>query len=451
MRRRFVVIGAGEVGFYLARLLSQGGHEVVVIEQDPRRRILVEEEIDAAVVSGNGAHLPVLQQAEVGKAELVLAVSSSDEANMVASLLSKRLGVQRTVVRVKVAEDVTSYRRQYEESFDVDMLLSTQLLTTVKILNHIRGHNTVAVEYLAGGKVQLRKFGLDASSPLTQRPLREIGLPDGSLVVGFLRGHDLTVPSGADQAGPGDEALVLAHTEVMPKIERLLSGRAEVLGTVVIAGGGETGATVAHALSDWGVDVKILERNRQRAQQLAEMFPKFQVLQGDATDLAFLKSERVGRARTFLALAGQDERNLMSSLVAQELGVPRVVALVERTETVRLWKRLGLMDVVSPRALAYERIQDYIESGYSPTIVSLQEGALVLERRLAPASPAAGVTLAEMNPPRGLIVGTVVRGDKVFVPRGKDRLEVGDLVILFVRQEELDTVRLLFPGRERDS
>jgi trk system potassium uptake protein TrkA len=181
------------------------------------------------------------------------------------------------------------------------------------------------------------------------------------------------------------------------------------------------------------------------------MFPKFQVLQGDATDLAFLKSERVGRARTFIALAGQDERNLMSSLVAQELGVPRVVALVERTETVRLWKRLGLMDVVSPRALAYERIQDYIESGYSPTIVSLQEGALVLERRLAPASPAAGVTLAEMNPPRGLIVGTVVRGDKVFVPRGKDRLEVGDLVILFVRQEELDTVRLLFPGRERDS
>ena len=446
-----MVIGAGEVGFHLARLLSQAGHEVVVVERDPARREMVEEEIDAAVVAGNGAYLPILQQAEVGKAELVLAVSSSDEANMVASLLSKRLGAQRTVVRVKVAEEVTSYRRHYEDSFDVDLLLSTQLLTTVRILNHVRGHNTVAVEYLAGGKVQLRKFALDASSPLTQQPLKEISLPEGSLVVGFLREHDLTVPSGEDQARPGDEALILAHTEVMPKIERVVSGRAEMLGTVVIAGGGDTGATVARALEDWGVDVKILERNGQRARELARMFPRYQVLQGDATDLAFLKAERIGRARTFIALSGQDERNLMASLVAQELGVPQVVALVERTETVRLWKRLGLMHVVSPRALAYERIQDYIESGYSPTIVSLQEGALVLERRLAAASPAAGVTLAEMSPPRGLIVGAVVRGDKVFVPRGKDRLEIGDLVILFVRQEELDTVRLLFPGRERES
>ncbi|MDX1630821.1 MAG: Trk system potassium transporter TrkA [Thermoanaerobaculia bacterium] len=449
MKRRYVVIGAGEVGFHLARLLSEAGHEVVVIEKDAERREAIEEELDVAVVPGNGAHLPVLRRAEVGKATLVLAVTSSDEANMAASLLSKRLGARRTVVRVRVAEDVTSYRREYEESFDVDMLLSTQLLTTVRILNHIRGHNTVGVEYLAGGKVQLRKFVLPSGSPLTRRSLQEIEFPEGCLVVGFLREDEVTIPGGDDRAEPGDEALILALTDVMPGIERLVSGRAELLGSVVIAGGGETGATVAKALLDWGMEVKILERDRERARELARMFPDYQILHGDATELAFLKSERIGRAQTFIATAGQDERNLMASLLAQELGVRQVVALVERGETVRLWKRLGLMDVVSPRALAYERIEEYIESGYSPTIVSLEEGAVVLERKLAPASPAAGVTLAEINPPRGMIVGVVVRGDKVFVPRGEDRLEVGDVVILFVRREELDTVRLLFPGRDR--
>ena len=121
--------------------------------------------------------------------------------------------------------------------------------------------------------------------------------------------------------------------------------------------------------------------------------------------------------------------------------------VVDRAETSHLWRRLGLMQVFSPRALAYERIHEYIEGGYSANIVSLRKGAAqVLERRLHPASPAAGVTLAEFSPPRGLIVGAVVRGGKVFVPRGPDRLEAGDLVILFVHAEELATVQLLFPG-----
>ena len=139
----------------------------------------------------------------------------------------------------------------------------------------------------------------------------------------------------------------------------------------------------------------------------------------------------------------------MACLLARDLGLEQVLALVHRAETSELWRRLGLQQVFSPRALAYERIREYIDSGFSSNIVSLQRGAAqVVERRLASASPAAGVTLAEMNAPRGLIVGAVRRGDKVFVPRGSDRLEVEDLVILFVREDELDTVRLLFPGRD---
>ncbi|HVS03553.1 MAG TPA: NAD-binding protein, partial [Thermoanaerobaculia bacterium] len=316
------------------------------------------------------------------------------------------------------------------------------------ILNHVRGLDTVAVEYLAGGKVQVKKVHVDAGSVLTTKPLAEIDLPAGSLVVAFFRGDEIVVPGGTDRARAGDDAMVLAQAEVMPAMERVLVARPQALGTVVIAGGGETGSTVAQALESWDVEVKIVEANRVRAQELAARFPRYQVLHGDATDLAFLRAERIGHARTFVALAGQDERNLMATLLAQELGVPQVIALVERTETLRLWRRLGLMQVVSPRALAYERIQDYIESGYNPAIVSLRQGAVVLERRIAPASPTAGVTLADINPPRGLIVGAVVRGERVFVPRGKDRLEVGDTVILFVREEEIDTVRLLFPGRE---
>jgi len=447
--QRFVVMGAGQVGFHLARSLSNEGHEVVVVELSAERRQFIEDELDVAVVVGNGAHVPVLEAAAVGECDLFLAVSSNDEANLAASLLAKRLGARRCAVRVAAAGQVIGHRGIYEEAFGADLLLSTELLTTSRILNLIRGHNTMAVEYFADGKVQLRKISVEEGSLLTRRPLRDVELPADSLVAAFFRGDELIIPGGDDRAEVGDKALILATTDAIANVERMVCPRPAVIGTVVLAGGGDTGTTVAEALAGVDVRVRIIERDRETARRLAERFPGHQILHGDATDMALLRSERIGGEGSFIALTGNDETNLMSSLLARELEVPLVAPKVERSETLELWRRLGLTEVFSPRLLAYERIHEYIESGYSSNIVSLSKGeAVVVERRLHEASPAAGVTLAEMSPPRGLIVGAVARGRKVFVPAGKDRLEAGDLVILFVRKEELGTVQLLFPARE---
>jgi trk system potassium uptake protein TrkA len=446
--KRYVVMGAGEVGFHLAQTLSQQGHDVAVIELDPARQVRIEEELDVLVVPGNGAHPHVLQAAGVAECELFMAVSSSDEANLSAAALAKHLGADRAVVRLGVAEEVITYRRDLEEVFDVDLLLSTQLLTTTRVLNEILGHNTIAVEYLAGGQVQLRKLHLDETSPLVQKPLRDVNLPRNSLVVAFFRGNELVIPGGDDLAQVDDDALILGTADAIEKAELAVACDQRKIGTVVIGGGGGgTGRAVARRLEPLNVRVKIIEREKQRAQDLAKMFPRIEIIHGDITDISLLKAERIDQAETFVALSGNEESNLMASLLAQEIGVPQVLALVHRAETSELWHRLGLKQAISPRSLAAERIQEYIDSGYSANIVSLQRGqAQVLERRLAKASPAAGVTLAEMKPPRGVIVGAVKRDDRVFVPDGNDRLEEGDLVILFVEEDELDTMKLLFSG-----
>lgn len=442
-------MGAGQVGFQLAGSLSQEGHHVTVIECNADARARVEEELDVLVVCGNGAQGPVLESAQVRGCDLFMAVSSQDEANLAAALMAKRLGAKRTVVRLESANDVVGHRDLYEEVFRIDLLFSTQMLTTTRILNHVRGLNTVAVEHFADGKVQLRKISLEADSLLTQRPLAEIKLPAGSLVVAFFRGDELIIPGGNDRAEPGDEALILGKTEVINRFERMVTSKPARLGDLVIAGGGAYGRLLAQALEGLQAEVKLIEKDRQRARQLAEEFPRYQVFQGDATDLSLLKAEHIERASCFIAVTGHDETNLMATMLASELGVPQMVALVDRAETSHLWRKVGLGEVFSPRALANERIHEYIDSGYSANIVSLRHGAAqVLERRLYEASPAAGVTLAEMQAPRGLIVGAVVRGNKVFVPAGQDRLEAGDVVTLFVREEELDTVQLLFPGRD---
>lgn len=447
---RYVVMGAGEVGYHLAQTLSEQGEDVAVIELDPVKQVRIEEELDVLVVPGNGSHPPVLEAAGVAGCELFMAVSSSDEANLSASALAKDLGANRAVVRVGVAEEVIAHRRMLEEVFSVDLLLSTELLTTTRVLNEIHGHNTVAVEYLAGGKVQLRKLHLDESSPLVQKPLRDVDLPRNSLIVAFFHGDELTIPAGDDRAEPGDDALLLGTTDVIDQAELTVTTNRKVLGSVVIVGGGDSGRAVAKALEPLKLRVRIIERDRDCARKLAAEFPNYEIICGDATDMSLLKAERIALDETFVALTGNDEVNLMACLLAQEIGVPQVLALVHRAETTQLWRRIGLQETFSPRVLARERIEEYIASGYSSNIVSLHSGAAqVLERMLAPASPAAGVTLAEMKPPRGLIVGAVKRGDKVFVPHGPDRLEAGDLVILFVHKDELDTVRLLFPGRSR--
>jgi trk system potassium uptake protein TrkA len=447
--KQFAVMGAGEVGRYLARTLSDEGHRVTLIDRDPAKRQMVEEQLDVAFVLGNGAHVPTLEAADVASCELFVAASSSDEANLAASLLAKRLGVQRSVVRVATSEDVTRYGRIYESAFHADLLLSTQLLTTTRILNSVLGYNTLEVEYLAGGAIQVRRTQVDAGSALNQKRLADLKLPRGSLVLAFISADGLTVPSGNDRAEAGDDALILATSDVIDEVERRVSGHAQRVGQVVIAGGGETAQAVAAGLERSVQTIKIFERDRRRAEDLAARFPRYEILNGDATDLAVLASEGVGQARAFIALTGNDETNLMASLLAQELGVQQITALVQKSETSSLWRKIGLVDVLSPRTIAAERIRNYIESNFESHIVSFENGAAqFMQRRVVAQSAAAGARLQDIEIPQGLIVAAVLRGGQAIVPRGDQKLEIGDEVILFVQKDEAAMANLLFPGQE---
>jgi trk system potassium uptake protein TrkA len=446
-KKHYAVMGAGEVGCHLARTLSADGHRVTLIDSDPAKRRLVEEQLDVGFVLGNGAHMPTLEAADVASCELFVAASSSDEANLAASLLAKRAGVAKTVVRVSKSEDITRYSQVYETAFKADLLLSTQLLTTTRILNSVLGYNTLEVEYLADGAVQVRTIRVEADSPLHRNRLADIDLPRGSLVLGFISEGEVRVPTGNDHAEPGDHALILGTSDVVNEVERRVSRNAHRLGHVVIAGGGQTAEAVAAGLEQSVGNIRIIEVNRSRAEELATRYPRYDIVHGDATDVSVLNSERVQNARAFIALTGHDEKNLMACLLAQELGVPKITALVQKTETSSLWRKVGLVDVVSPRTIAAERIRTYIDHDYEPHILSFETGAAqFMQRRIAAQSAAAGQRLAEIEIPQGLIVAAVRRDGKTTVPSGDYQLEVGDEVILFVRQAEAGIANLVFPG-----
>ena len=450
-KRHFAVMGAGEVGCHLARTLSAEGHRVTLIDNNPNKRRIVEDQLDVGFVLGNGSHMPTLEAADVASCELFVAASSQDEANLAASLLAKKVGAGKTVVRVSKSEDVTRYSEIYESAFKADLLLSTQLLTTTRILNSVLGYNTLEVEYLAGGAIQVRTTRIERGSPLHQKRLADIDLPRGSLVLAFITDGRVRVPSGNDHAQPGDDALILGTSEVIDEVERRVSRDAHRIGQVVIAGGGETAEAVAAGLEQSANSIRIIESSRSRAEDLAARYPHYDIVHGDATDVSVLSSERVQNARAFIALTGHDEKNLMACLLAQELGVPKITALVQKTETSSLWRKVGLVDVISPRMIAAERISNYIENDYEPHILSFETGAAqFMQRRIAPQSAAAGQRLADLEIPQGLIVAAVLRDGRATVPRGDYRLEIGDEVILFVRQAEAAVANLVFPGTSSD-
>ena len=445
--KRFVVMGAGEVGRYLARSLSADRHTVTLIDSDPQKGRLVEEQLDVGFVLGNGTHVPTLETAEVADCDAFVAVSSSDEANLAASLLAKSIGAPRTVVRVKTSEDVTRYGRLYERTFRTDLLLSTQLLTTTRVLNHVLGYNTLEVEYMASGALQVRRTSVEAGSVLAEQRLADAKLPEDCLVLAFISNGRLTVPTGSDRAQIGDDALVIGTPEAIYEVERRVSRHARRLGLVVVAGGGATAQAVVAGLEGQAKRLKIIEADRQRAEELAAQFPWCDVVHGDATDMSVLASEGVSGARTFIALTGNDETNLMACLLAQELGARKLTALVQKSETSTLWRKVAVLDVVSPRTTAVERIQAYIDSNYEPHIISFENGAAEFVQRTVHAqSPAANARLGDVEVPQGLLVAALLRNGRATIPKGDDRLEVGDDVILFVRHAEASMAQLLFPG-----
>ncbi len=450
-QKRYVVMGAGEVGCHLARTLSADGHAVTLIDVDPAKRQIVEEQLDVGFVPGNGSHVPVLEAAEVGLCDLFVATSSSDEANLAASLLAKGAGAPRCVVRVATSEDVTRYGRIYERTFQADLLLSTQLLTTTRILNNVVGYNTLEIEYLARGALQVRRIRVEPGSVLHEKRLADVDLPRDCLVLAFVSGGRVVIPTGDDRAGPDDDVLVLARTEVIDAVERRISGHTRRLGLVVIAGGGTTAQAVAAALQREAKTLMIIEADRQRAEELAASFPACEIVHGDVTDMSALAAQGVGGAQAFIALTGNDETNLMACLLAQELGARQLNALVQKSETSTLWRKVGLLDVVSPRVVAAERIRNYIESNYEPHILSFERGAAqFVQRHIETQSAAAGGRLADIEIPRGLIVAAILRGGRAIIPHGDVRLAAGDDVIVFVLRSEAPLAHLLFPGDESE-
>jgi len=439
-----VIVGAGEVGFHLASVLSREGQEVSVVDRSPEAIDKVNESLDVLTVVGHGAGVKVLRNAETAAADLFVAVTDADEVNLLSCLAARSMGAKRTVARVSSWVYLRGAKQVYRDLLDVDLVISPEALASAEIAKAVKSPAVLSLETFAAGKVLVKQLKLDRGCKFCRKELKDIHLPEGTLVAGVLRGGDMIIPHGDDSLQVNDCAYIIGKAESMARIEKTFGLDPPPTQRVVIVGGGEVGFQTAQMLRRARLDVRIIEKDEGRCAHLSEYLKGVTVLHGDGTELSFLREEISG-IDLFVGASGDDEVNILTALLAKELGARKSVVVVEKPDYSPVYDRIGVDQAISPRQLAANAILRFLRRGDVVSVAMLEDGkAEVLELIAGPKSRVAGKKLSEMRFPKGSLVGAIVRKDEVIVPGGDDEIMRGDTVILFVLPEVLQKVGRLF-------
>jgi trk system potassium uptake protein TrkA len=446
-----VIVGAGEVGYHLAEILSREQHRVSVVDTDPDKARRIRETLDVHMELGDGTYAETLNRVGASRADLVVAVTDNDHVNMLACLVARRLGGKREILRLKDTTRLAGYRYFYKGALGFDVVLSTEELAADEIVATVREQHALEVESFADGRVQLRRLRIRQESELTCEVIAGLRLPAGLLIAAVARKDRFFVPSGDDQLAVDDQVYLIGRSGDLDQFEHLAGARRLGRRSVVIMGGGGVGRKIASRLDGVpGVSVRIFERDPAKARAIAPQFSSsVMVLVGDATDLDLLLEERIGEANVFIAGTDDDEDNMVACHLARSLGVERTVAIVNKASYRQIYDLMGVDLAISPRTLCANRILRFVRSGSVSSIAVIADGrGEVLELEAHFRGTRTERKVKNLGLPRGVVIGAIVRADDVIIPTGETSVEEGDHVILFTLPEKLGRVEDLFRGRD---
>ncbi len=445
---RVVVVGAGEVGFHLARRLSEEGQDVVLVDADPERADFAGRQLDILTAVGNGASLGVLEEAGVRTSRMLLAVTSRDEVNLIACMAAKRLGVQFAIARISNPEYYERGSVLSREQMGIDLMINPERECAWETFQVLQSAAATDVAHFAGGRVQLIGLQVREGAPVAGKTLLQLGrdLPGKHYVTAAVVRDGVTrIPRGDTRIEAGDRLYLIAPTSEIQAIPPLAGYDRFRLSRVMIAGGSAEGEFLAQVLEEHGIECTILDRDRRRCLELAERLPRSLVLHADATDLELLEMEGVSGIDGFVSATGHDEVNLLSSLLAKSTGAKKVVTLIHKFEYLRLVPRVGVDAAVSPRMSAVNAILRYVRRGRVMTVASLTGiDAEAIEFRVEARTRVAGKSIKDLDFPKAAVIGTILRGPEIIIPRGDDAMLPGDEVIVFALPEAIPEVEELF-------
>lgn len=442
-----VIVGAGEVGYNLAKQLSYEGHDIAVIENETTRYTRLTETLDVQAVWGNGTSYRIMEQAGIRDADLMVAVTTNDEVNLIAAIMAKRYGVARTVARIKNLELLDPDSPLHASKLEVDLFVHPESEAAHAIVQLLKQTAATDVIDFEGGKIKLLGVQLAPDCPVLRTKLMDLTRQYPEVVVrvvAILR-KDLTrIPTGQDSLEPNDRIFMMVEQHSVPAVLKILGKENEHIENVMILGGGQTGYLVAEQLED-AHNVKLIESDPGKSRELAERLNRTLVIQGDGRDLNLLATEGIIDMDAFIAATGDDETNIITCLMARHMRVPRIISLTNRTDYLPILPTIGLNAYVSRQMITVNKIMKFIRRGEILSVASIPGvAAEAIELVAQPDSKIIQKPLAKQTIPKNSILGAVMRGERVFVPVGSTQIQAGDKVVVFALPSAIRDIEKLF-------
>lgn len=439
---RVIIVGAGEVGYQIAKFLALEPVDVVVIDRDKNKLRRISEEVDIAVIEGEGGDPSALKEAEADKADILLAVTDRDETNMIACLLAKAMfNIPRKIARIRNPEYFKNERLLGKENLDIDPAINPEVEAAKAIIRLLEIPFAAEVEEFEGGIIRVIGFKVPQDASFIGKSLKELGTStQKSFLIGIIeRGDKIIIPSGRDVIKSDDIIYIPVKKWEVTDTVALLEVSAKPAKKIMLLGGGKIGYHIASTM-ELKADIKIIEKNEERCKYLSKNLRKTLVLHGDGADRQLLIEENISDMDVFVAVSNNDELNIMASLLAKKLGVKKTIVIVNKTEYIPLAHSLGLQAVLSPRLITASTILRYVRKGDILSLTAIAEDrAEIIEARVGKQSSLVGKTLKEAQL-KGSIIGAIIRGEEVIIPSGSDKVIEGDKLIIFTLRESIKEV-----------
>ncbi|GAB3455936.1 Trk system potassium transporter TrkA [Insolitispirillum peregrinum] len=449
---KVIICGAGQVGYNIARYLADEGNDITVIDQRPELVRKMADALDAKVVIGHASHPDVLEQAGVQDCDMLVAVTHADEVNMVACQVAHSLfNVPTKIARVRNRSYLNPMWAQLfsRENLPIDVIISPEIEVARAITRRLQVPGAIDLIPLADNKVRLLAVRCTEDTPVVHTPLRQLSVlfPDLQLVVvGIVRNDRPIVPTPEDQMLPGDEVYFVVAAAHTARAMAAFGHEEKQTRRILILGGGNIGLFLAQQLEAEHpeISVRIVEQNKEQAEYVARTLNRTMVLCGDCLEPEILDEAGVGAVETCIALTDDDETNIMAALLAKRYGAARTISLLNKTTYNTLMGGLGIDVVVNPRSITVSNILHHVRRGRIHSVHSLHEGfGELIEADALETSSLVGRPLKDIKLPLGVMLGAVVRGDTVIMPRGNTVVQGGDRVILFAAAEAVKKVEKL--------
>lgn len=435
---KIVIVGDGKVGYTLTKRLSQEGHDIVVIDNNRSVLLQSQESLDVAVVDGNGASVEVQREAGVGSSDLLIAATSGDETNLLCCMVARKLGCRHTIARVRNPE-YDQQTRFLKDELGLSMVVNPEKAAALEIFRLLQYPSFLKRDSFAKGSVELVELKIKENNVLANTRLDQFRMLANvnALVCAVDRGGTVTIPKGSFSLQVGDKLTIATDAGDLVRLVKNLGVYTPKAQHVMIIGGSRTAKYLAQRLIRSKVKLTIIEKEEKRCLELSESLPDATIVHGNGTVQELLIEEGIRKMDAVVTLTGMDEENLIVSMFADFIGVPKSVTKINRTEYNNVYENKGIDSIVSPKLLTtneiirYVRAMDDTTGGSVVTLYRIVDGkAEALEFSVKNDAPYIGIPLHKLRLKPDILIASIIRARRVIIPSGSDEIQKGDTVII---------------------